>query len=173
MQRSSGPVSFGFSSLESSGITNRTIGSPNDYDESHGLSPGGSPSNTSLKNELQVIIAILHLAPIKITFIRMFRSQVTQFLRPKILFLLEPNLLPKVVGLMVWVQMQNLHWLLMMSYQRPLRSKTLKRLPKAQLLDHKAQAKQKGLDLYGILDYILIYFWSQGAKKRKYSLPGA
>jgi len=54
MQRSSGPVSFGFSSLESSGVINRTIGSPNDYDESQGMSPGGSPSSTSLKNELQV-----------------------------------------------------------------------------------------------------------------------
>ncbi|XP_059491169.1 JNK-interacting protein 3 isoform X4 [Neocloeon triangulifer] len=54
MQRSSGPVSFGFSSLESSAVMSRTISSPNDYDESQGLSPMGSPSNTSLKNELQL-----------------------------------------------------------------------------------------------------------------------
>lgn len=54
MQRSSGPVSFGFSSLESSAVISRSISSPNDYDESQGLSPGGSPSSVSLKNELQV-----------------------------------------------------------------------------------------------------------------------
>jgi c-Jun-amino-terminal kinase-interacting protein 4 len=54
MQRSSGPVSFGFSSLESSAVISRSISSPNDYEESQGLSPGGSPSSMSLKNELQV-----------------------------------------------------------------------------------------------------------------------
>ncbi|XP_065348363.1 JNK-interacting protein 3 isoform X5 [Cloeon dipterum] len=53
MQRSSGPLSYGFSSLESSAVVSRTIGSPNEYDDSQGISPLGSPSNTSLKNELQ------------------------------------------------------------------------------------------------------------------------
>lgn len=60
--RSSGPVSFGFQSLEGSGGTVRSVGSPGDYAPIPASSPDSTHSVMSLQNELNPTVCCLDIS---------------------------------------------------------------------------------------------------------------